>query len=116
MATLSDVLTSIQNLVVAFNGVNDGITSQVPHFTSGQMVASTLILPGFVRVTGISVVTAGSAGGLYDAQSIAAATADTQVYAVPATAGFLPVQMVFTRGVVYIPGAGQVAAVFYAKT
>ena len=114
--SVTDIVTSFQNAVQAANTIADALNSQIPHFTSGQLAVDTLIVPGFVRVNGVSVVTAGAAGGLYDASSIANAASTTQVFVVPATAGFQKTDMVFANGLVYKPGAGQVAAFFYART
>lgn len=114
--SVTDIVTSLQNAVQASNTIADALTSQIPHFTSGQLTVDTLVLPGFVRVNGYSVVTAGATGGLYDASSIANASATALVFAVPATVGFQAVNMVFANGLVYKPGAAQVAAFFYART
>ena len=111
-----DLVTSLQNMVQAANTVADALNSQIPHFTTGQMSVDTLVVPGVVRVTGISVVATGATGGIYDATSIAGASATTQVGVVGATAGFQSVNMYLTNGLVYKPGAGQKAALFYART
>lgn len=114
--SLSDILTAIKNLVIAYNAGSDALNSAVPHFTSGQMAANTLVQTGFVRVTGISVTTAGAAGTLNDAATIALSGAGNVVAVVPAAAGFLAVNMVFQHGLVYKPGAAQVATLFYSRT
>lgn len=114
--SLSDILTAIKNLTVATNGIADADNAAVPHFTSGQMAANTLVQAGFVRLVGISVTTAGAAGTLHDAGTVALAGAGNVVGVVPAAAGFLAVNMVFTAGLVYKPGAAQVATLFYSRT
>lgn len=116
-ASLSDILTSIQNLVVATNAAANANNRLVPNLTSGRLAANTLVQTGFVRVTGISVVTAGAAGALFDAATLAGAAAGTNdVYPVAAAAGFTPLNMVFKNGLVYKPGAAQVATIFYTRT
>lgn len=115
-ASLSDILTAIKNLVIATNANADALNSAVPHFTSGQLAASTLVQVGFVRVTGISVTTAGAAGTLNDAATIAGAGAGNVISSVPATVGFFPVNMVFMNGLVYLVGAAQVVTLFYSRT
>lgn len=116
-ASLSDILTSIQNLVVATNAGANASNGLIPHLNSGRLAANTLIQTGFVRVTGISVLVAGAVGALFDAATLAAAAAGTNdLYVVPAAAGFIPLNMVFVNGLVYKPGAAQVAAIFYART
>jgi len=115
MASLDDILTSLKNVVTAANGVAQGLQRQVPTTTSGQLSANTLVQTGFVRVTGIAVVTAGAIGGLYDAATIAGAGSGQEVYAVAAAVGYTAVNMVFENGLVYKPGAGQVATIFYSR-
>lgn len=115
-ASLSDIATIQQNAVKAANSIADSLDATIPHLTSGQLAADALIVPGFVRVTGVSVVAAGAVGGLYDASSLANAASTTQVYTVPATAGFIAVNMVFANGLVYKPGSGQTVAIFYTRT
>lgn len=116
-ASLSDILTSIQNLVVATNAVANANNGLIPHLTSGRLAANTLVQTGFVRVLGISVVVAGAVGALLDAATLASAAVGTNdVYDVPAATGFIPLNMVFANGLVYKPGAAQVAAIFYART
>lgn len=114
-ASLTDAITSLQNMPVSLNGIRQVLAQMVPALTSGQMSASTLVQTGFVRVLGIAISTAGAAGALHDAATIADAASGNVIYTVPATAGFTAVNMVFQNGLVYIPGAGQVAAVFYAR-
>lgn len=116
-ASLSDILTSVQNLVVATNAIANAQNGEIPHFSTGRLAANTLVQSGFVRVTGISVVAAGAVGALFDAATLASAAAGTNdVYVVPAAVGYLPLNMVFANGLVYKPGAAQVAAIFYART
>lgn len=116
-ASLSDILTSIQSLVVATNAVAQASNGLIPRLNSGRLAANTLVQTGFVRVTGISVIVAGAVGALFDAATLAAAAAGTNdIYSVAAATGFTPLNMVFTNGLVYKPGAAQVAAIFYART
>lgn len=88
-----------------------------PIATSGQLSASKLVIAGFVRVTGISVVKVNTAtpGGLYDANTIAGGVAATQVYSVPAVLGYYPLQLIFANGLVYVPGTSEIVTVFYVR-
>lgn len=116
-ASLADILTSVQNLVVATNAVSTANNGLLPHFTTGRLAANALVQSGFVRVLGISVLAAGAVGALFDAATLAAAAAGTNdIYVVPAAVGFISLNMVFANGLVYKPGAGQVATIFYART
>lgn len=116
MASLSDILTSVQQGVQAFNGFTLELAKRSPPFTSGQLAADTLVQTGFVRVLGVSVVDGGAAGALHDVAMLANAASTNQVYEVPTTEGYIPVNMVFKDGLVYKPGAGQIIAIFYART
>ncbi len=115
MASLDDILTTLQGGVKAINGNTLALKQQAPTETSGQLAANTLVQTGFVRVTGISVTVAGAVGGLYDAATIALAISDTEVFVVPTAVGYIPLNMVFADGLVYKPGAAQVATIFYTR-
>lgn len=115
-ASLADILFSIQNLVVATNDLTRVTSAEIPDTTSGQLSANALVQTGFVRVTGVSVTTAGAIGTLFDAPNLAGAGAGNAIYTVPAAVGFIPLNMVFENGLVYKPGAAQVATIFYRRT
>lgn len=115
-ASLSDLLSAMQNGVTAMNAFVTAVTRDAPALTSGQLAADKLVQIGFVRVLGVSIVAGGAAGGLYDAASVTAAISTTQVYVTGTTPGFYPVNMVFVNGLVYKPGAGQTVTIFYART
>jgi hypothetical protein len=116
-ASLTDILTTLKDWVVAANGIVDGVQSLSPHSTSGQVIGAKLVQTGFVRLLGISVVSASTQRGLLlDAATLAAATSATMVGNVSAALGYFPVNMIFQNGLVYIPGSAQVAALFYART
>lgn len=114
-ASLSDILSAVQTIGQQCQFIARRLNEQAPDLTSGQLAANTLVQTGFVRVTGISVVTAGAAGTLSDARTLAAAGSGDVVYTVEPVVGFLPVNMVFVNGLVYKPGAAQVVAIFYTR-
>lgn len=113
---LSSILTSFQNAVNALNALVRNIGQETPSLSSGLMDADTLVQTDLVRVLGISVVVGGAAGGLYDAATITGAGAAQQLYVVDVFEGFYAVDMVFPTGLVYKPGAGQKAVIFYTRT
>ena len=115
MASITDVVTVGQNQVTATNNLQKTFAQTVPTNTSGTLAASTLIQTGFVRVTGVSVVVAGAAGGLYDTTAISSAAAGNQSYVTTATIGFYPTNMVFMNGLVYVVGSGQTVVVYYTR-
>jgi len=116
MASLNDILTSVQQAVQAFNGFTSELAKQSPPLTSGQLDDDALIQTGFVRVLGVSVYAGGAVGALHDAATLALAVSGTEIYQVPTTEGYIATNMVFKDGLVYVPGAGQIAAFFYART
>lgn len=116
-ASLTDILTTIQDLVRATNNIVDGVESLSPHSSSGQLIGASLVQTGFVRLLGISVVSASTQRGLLlDASNLSVATSATVVGTVSAQLGYFPVNMIFENGMVFIPGSAQVAALFYART
>lgn len=116
-ASLSDILTAFKDAVVAINGTIDSVAALSPHYTTGRLTAATLVQAGFVRVTGVSMLTAASGGTLNDAGSVVDATANTAVYMLPATSGFVAVNMIFANGLVYTPPTtGVPGVIFYTRT
>jgi hypothetical protein len=114
-ASLTDILTAIQDLVTAWNNVGNILAKQTASSTSEQLSASTLVQTGFVRVKGISVTTAGAVGTLNDASTLADAASGNVAYVVAAATGYVPLDLVFEDGLVYQPGAAQVATIFYTR-
>lgn len=68
--------------------------------------------PGFV--VSVSVVVGGSAaGGVYDAATVAAGVAATQIAVLGTTAGVFNISFPAANGIVIKPGTGQTIAVSY---
>jgi len=79
-----------------------------------NLSVSTLIKSGPGRVGSVSVITPGSAAGaLHDAASIGGVSAATEICTVPNAAAILKLDWPFVNGLVFVPGAGEVAAVAY---
>jgi hypothetical protein len=67
---------------------------------------------GGARVTAISVISAGTAGFLYDASATGSpGTVGRAIAAIPATVGYYNVDWPLFTGLVVAPGASQVLAV-----
>lgn len=86
--------------------------------TNGQQVAknlsaSTVIKTGSGRVVNACVITAGAIGALHDCATVGAVAASNQIGSTPAVAGNYSINMPFLLGLVYVPGAAQVAAISY---
>jgi hypothetical protein len=78
-----------------------------------NMSAATVIKTGSGRVVNACVITGGAIGALHDCATTGAATVANQIGVTPATAGNYSINMPFLIGLVYVPGAAQVAAVSY---
>lgn len=115
MAELDQVDNTFLTAVQTLSDLVNATLKQVPSNSSGKVTATKVIQTGFVRVTGISVVAGGAAGALHDAATTASIAAGNQLYVVPTTAGFYAVNLVFSTGLAYVPGAGQTAAFMYAR-
>lgn len=86
--------------------------------SDGKQVAfnlsvATVIKTGSGRVVNATVITAGAVGALYDCATTGAASAANQIGVTPAVVGGYSINMPFLLGLVYVPGAAQVAAISY---
>ena len=75
--------------------------------------ASTVIKAGPGRIGRVSVTTAGAAGAIYDSLTVAGVGASNLIAVIPATVGIYTVDFPVTNGIVYVPGASQVASFGY---
>ena len=113
MASLTDILTTAQNLVRAINDIS--LTYQLVQgvLVLNNVSAATVVATGQGRLVRISVITAGTtAGTAYDATR-AAATTDP-ILTIPNTVGVIEVNCPTNNGIVILPGTGQVVTVIYS--
>lgn len=115
MASLDDIQTTIQSVNGTLNDQVSAYLKQVPSTSSGLLSAAKIVQVGFVRVTGISIVTGGAAGGLHDTNALASIATTNKIYTVGTAAGFYAVNLVFLNGLAYDPGAGQEIAIMYTR-
>ena len=80
-----------------------------------DLTAATVVQVGAGRVGRVSVLVAGAAGALYDGASTSGNTAANEIAVIPATVGNITIDFPFTTGLVYIPGASQIASITYNK-
>lgn len=114
MASLDDVLTTMQNVVKAFNSFTQSNLQLSGTTNSQNLTTTTLLKSGSGRIVTVSVTTAGTTvGGLYDSATIANANATNLLIVVESTIGVSLVNMTYQNGLVYIPGASQAAAICY---
>lgn len=77
--------------------------------------ATVLATAGGKKVVSVSVITAGSAGAIYDATATGSpGTVGKAVAAIPATIGVYPINWPCSSGLVVAPGSSQVLAITLA--
>ena len=82
-------------------------------FAANGLSANTLIKAGSGRLTRVSVTTAGAAGAVYDSATVGGIGAGNLIGVVPATVGVYLFDWPVNFGIVYAPGAAQVASISY---
>ena len=78
-----------------------------------NLSANTVIKAAPGRLTRVSVTTAGAAGAVYDSASIGGVGAGNLIGVIPATVGVYLFDWPINNGIVYVPGAAQVASLTY---
>lgn len=78
-----------------------------------NLSAPTIVKAAPGRLARIIVTTTGVAGNLYDANSQAGAIAANLIATVPATLGVIFLDWPCLNGILYVPGAAQVASISY---
>ena len=113
MASLSDILTTAQNIATAINNAARTYVAVQGVRSAKNISTDTLVSLGAGRVATVSVVTAGSTeGAIYDANSTTSPV--DAIYTIPNTLGVIFLNMPVASGVVVSPGTGQVVAVSYS--
>jgi hypothetical protein len=103
----------------------DGVTASAFDATGAQIVgsgtknaynlaASTVVKATAGRLGKVSVSVAGAIGTVNDCATTGAAAIGNQIGIIPAAVGIYVFDWPCTTGIVYIPGAAQVASVSYA--
>jgi hypothetical protein len=78
------------------------------------VTGNTLVIAGSGYLSRFVVLVAGSAvGGIYNASTVAGAAATNQLCVTPETVGIFEAGLVFTNGLVIVPGTGQSINVTY---
>ena len=114
-ASLSDLLTTQKNGVVAINGLAQATARSLGTQTSATVTAATVIYVGKGYLVNFSVVVAGSgAGTISNTGDTGTVTAANALCAIPATVGITKVGQVFSTGLVVAPGTGQSINVTYS--
>lgn len=78
-----------------------------------NLAAGTLIKLGAGRIAKVNVTVAGAVGSIYDFGATSGVSAATLIALVPAVVGSYDIDFPFATGLVYVPGAAQVASISY---
>jgi hypothetical protein len=79
-----------------------------------NITANTVVKASNGNVATLIVLGAGSAnGGLFDAATVSAAVAGTEIFAIPQVAGVYQINFPIANGIVVKPGTGQTIAISY---
>lgn len=115
MSSLTDILTTQKNGVVALNLIATTLARAEGFVTSQTVTTDTLIVLGKGYLVNYAVVVAGSStGAIYNYNSTTSPPAANQLVAVENTLGIVPCSQVFTSGLVISPGTGQSINVTYS--
>jgi hypothetical protein len=118
MASLSDILTTQKNGVVAINNIAQTFLRYIGTNTTPALSTASVIVVGAGRLVNLSIVTAGTASGtVYNASSYDPLNPppDSQkLYTLTTTAGVYNLNLVFSQGLVFVPGTGQRVALTYS--
>lgn len=113
MASISDILSSSQNIVKALSNLGTTFLQVQGNQVETGISTATVVSGKQGRLVRIAVVTAGSASGVaYDATATGVTT--SPVVAIPNTVGIIDVNMPVDNGIVIAPGTGQVVTVSFS--
>lgn len=77
------------------------------------MNSTTVVKASAGRAVVVTVIVAGAAGSLHDCLTTASAITATEIAVIPATVGPVALNFPCLHGIVYKPGASQVASISY---
>jgi len=115
MASLDDILTTQKNGVVAINGYTNALLRGQGYYTSATVTGATLVVPGRGYLVSWTVVVAGTGSGMiYNYSAASGYSAANALCPTGTTLGVQPAGLVFTNGLVIVPGTGQSINVTYS--
>lgn len=113
--SLTDILTTQKNGVIAINNLSQVSLRGLGTQTSVTVTTATLIYAGPGYLVNFSVVVAGSASGtINNTNAVASVSAANTLCAIPNTVGIVSAGQVFSSGLVVTPGTGQSVNVTYS--
>lgn len=118
MASLDDILTTQKNGVVGINGLTQAVLRYIGTNTSVSVSTATAIVAGAGRLVNVSIVDGGTVEGyIYNAGSydpLNLPTNSQKLAIIGTTEGVVTLNLMFTSGLVIIPGTGQLVNVTYS--
>ncbi len=111
--SLSDLLTSLKNVVTALNGASQTFLNVNGLQNSTNVSSTTLVKSGTGRLAMVSIVVSGSGNGtIYDSSS--AASLSNPIFVIPNTPGVIFANLPISNGIVVVPGSGQTVTVSFS--
>jgi len=115
MASLDDILTTQKNGVVGINGLTQAFLRYIGTNTSASLSAATVVAVGAGRLVNVSIVDGGSTEGyIYNASSTSGLANSQKLAVMGTTDGVVTLNLVFTSGLVVVPGTGQLVNVTFS--
>lgn len=118
MASLDDILTTQKNGVVGINGLTQAFLRYIGTITSPSLSAATVIVAGAGRLVNVSIVDGGTSEGyIYNASSYDPLNPPDDKFKlaiVGTVEGVITLNLVFTNGLVFVPGNTQLANFTYS--
>jgi hypothetical protein len=112
-ASMTDVLTTLKNLVTAINGLAQNYLNVQGLLNFAGLTAPTVVKATSGRIARVSVIVAGSAPGvIYDGATLAATTKPLCV--IPNTVGPFEANFPTSFGLLVVPGSGQTVSGSYS--
>lgn len=113
MASLSDILTTAQNIPRAINALATTYLNVQGQKNTATITAATVVSSTSGRVCQCVITVAGSAvGSIYDTTD--ATTPTRKIFTIPMTVGSFVVNMPTAYGIVVVPGTGQTVTVSWS--
>ena len=113
MRSISDVLSSAQNIATALSNIAQTYLNTVGVRNVLGISSSTLVFSSPGRIATVIVTTAGTTtGSIYDSNTTAVTT--NKVFVIPNALGVTVLNFPVTTGIVVVPGTGQVVSISYS--
>jgi hypothetical protein len=117
MASLDDILTTQRNGVIAINNLSRQLASTNPTVTSDTLTTTTSVLEvvGSGLLLGVSVIahSGSNVGYIYNSATVAAIGPTNAIAVIPASEGFYPLNIPYSKGLVFVAGSGMNVCITY---